>query len=64
MSGIVFQVAQESDGGFVAECLSEDIFTQADMWKELRQNVQEAVGAYFFDRPKPGAIRLHLVRRE
>ena len=64
MSEIVFEVTQQSDGGFVAECLSEDIFTQADDWEELRKNVKEAVSAYFFDKPKPSAIRLHLVRDE
>jgi predicted RNase H-like HicB family nuclease len=61
---LVFSVSQETDGGFVAECLSHDIFTQADNWEELRTNVQEAVTAYFFDQPKPEKIRLHLVRDE
>ena len=61
---LVFEISQESDGGFVAECLSEAIFTQADTWVELRRNVQEAVEAYFFDTAKPAAIRLHLVRDE
>jgi predicted RNase H-like HicB family nuclease len=61
---LVFSITQEADGGFVAECLSHDIFTQADTWAELRANVQEAVTAYFFDQPKPSAIRLHLVRDE
>ena len=61
---VVFSVAQETDGGFVAECLSHDIFTQADNWEELRRNVQEAVTAYFFDQPKPEKIRLQLVRDE
>ena len=46
---IVFSVTQEADGGFVAECLSHDIFTQGDNWEQLRKNVQEAVSAYFFD---------------
>jgi predicted RNase H-like HicB family nuclease len=55
---IPFSVTQESDGGFVAECLSHDIFTQGDDWKQLRTNVQEAVTAYFFDQPKPASIRL------
>jgi predicted RNase H-like HicB family nuclease len=65
MNGIVFEVSQESDGGFVAECLTEGIFTQADNWEELRRNVKEAVSAYYFDRTKqPAAIRLHLVRDE
>ena len=61
---LVFSVTQESDGGFTAECLSHDIFTQADDWEELRANVREAVAAFFFDQPGPAAIRLHLVRDE
>ena len=61
---IVFSVTQESDDGYVAECLSHDIFTQGDTWEELRSNVREAVSVYFFDQPKPSAVRLHLVRDE
>ena len=61
---LVFSVTQEADGGFVAECLSHDIFTQADDWEELRANVREAVAAFFFDQPGPSVIRLHLVRDE
>lgn len=65
MSEIVFEVTQESDGGFVAECLSEPIFTEAGDWEALRKNVKEAVSAFFFDRkPAPSVIRLHLVRDE
>jgi predicted RNase H-like HicB family nuclease len=61
---IVFSVTQEGDGGYVAECLSHDIFTEGDSWDELRTNVREAVSAFFFDQPKPDAIHLHLVRDE
>ena len=61
---IVFSVTQEADGGFVAECLSHDIFTEGNTWEELRANVREAATAFFFDQPKPTAIRLHLVRDE
>jgi predicted RNase H-like HicB family nuclease len=61
---IVFSINQESDGGFVAECLSHDIFTQGDDWEQLKKNVQEAVSAYFFDQTKPSQVRLHLVRDE
>jgi len=65
MSELVFEVSQEADGGFVAECLSEGIFTQADDWEELRRNVKEATAAYFFDRTeRPSAIRLRLIRDE
>ena len=64
MNEIVFEVTQESDGGYVAECLNESIFTEADTWDELKKNIQEAVAAFFFDRPRPSAVRLHLVRDE
>jgi len=65
MDEIILEVTQESDGGFVAECLTEAIFTQAKDWEELRRNVKEAVAAFYFDREGPlGRIRLHLVRDE
>jgi hypothetical protein len=64
MTELVFEVTQEADGGFVAECLTESIFTQADSWHELRRNVREAVEAFYFDGTVPAAIRLHLVRDE
>jgi hypothetical protein len=68
---IVFEITQEADSGFCAECLTESIFTQCDTrvtrgdtWVELRANVKEAVEAFYFHRPKPAGIRLHLVRDE
>lgn len=64
MHELVFEVTQESDGGFVAEALGESIFTEADTWDELRANVREAVAAFFFDRTAPARLRLHLVRDE
>jgi len=64
MDELVFEVTQEGDGGFVAEALGESIFTQADTWEELRVHVREAVTAYYFGRPAPKRVRLHLVRDE
>jgi hypothetical protein len=64
MNELVFEITQESDGGFVAEALGESIITQADTWEELRVNVREAVKAFYFDRPAPLRLRLHLVRDE
>ena len=64
MNDLVFEVTEESDGGFVAECLTEAIFTQADTWENLRSNVREAVAAFFADQDQPASIRLHLVRDE
>lgn len=59
MNEIVFEVTQETDGGFVTECLTEAIFSQADTWEELRANVREAVAAYFSDSAEPARVRLH-----
>ena len=64
MNELVFEVTQEADGGFVAECLTEAIFTQADNWQALRDNVREAVEAFFLDSERPASVRLHLVRDE
>lgn len=56
MTELVFEITQEADGGFVAECLSESIYTQADTWDELRDNVREAINAFFFDAPRPSNL--------
>jgi hypothetical protein len=64
MNELVFEVMQEADGGYCAECLTESIFTQADSWDELRRNVREAVNAFYFDGSAPGSVRLRLVRDE
>lgn len=58
MEALVFKVTQEEDGGFCAECLSENIFTEGDDRIQLRQNVREAVQAFYFDQPQsPKRIR-------
>lgn len=64
MAELVFEVTQDPDGGFAAECLTEAIFTQADTWEELRANAREAVAAFFAGQTQPATIRLHLVRSE
>jgi hypothetical protein len=61
---LIFEVLQEPGGGFVAECIGENIITEADSWEELRRNVKEAVSAFYFDSTPPKRIRLHLVRDE
>ncbi|MGB2633733.1 MAG: hypothetical protein WAM58_07335 [Candidatus Acidiferrum sp.] len=62
ISELVFEVTEEADGGYCAECLSENIFTQGDNWKELVENVKDAVEAFFFDGAKPQSVRLCLTQ--
>lgn len=61
---IVFEVSQEEDGGFVAECLTEDIFTQGDTWEALKANVNEAVKGFYFDQLNFPDVKLHMVKEE
>jgi hypothetical protein len=60
----VFEVVQEADGGYCAECLTENIFTEGNSWEQSRENVLKAPAAFFFDQPRPERIRLHFVRGE
>ena len=64
MDELIFEVTQDADGGFSAECLTEAIFTQGDSWQELREQVNDAVQGFFFDRPAPKTIHLRMVRDE
>ena len=61
---VVFEVTQEGDGGYVAECLTQPIVTQGETWEDLRSNVQEAVSAFFFDRETPKTVPIRLIRDE
>lgn len=64
MSELILEMNQEENGGFVAKCLTESIVTQADTWEESRSNVLEAIDAFFLDRERATALRLHLVHGE
>jgi len=64
INDLIFEVTEEGDGGFVAECLTESIFTQADSWDELRENAKDAVRGYSFDSALPRRIHLRFRRDE
>jgi len=64
VSELIFEVTEEVDGGYCAECLTEAIFTQADSWEKLRENARDAVNTFWFDDPRSVNIRLRLVRDE
>ena len=62
---IIFEVTFETDVGYTAEAWNYDIFTQADTWEGLRENVREAVSAFFFDTPgKFTLARFHFSHNE
>jgi predicted RNase H-like HicB family nuclease len=66
LSEIIFEVTEDGvDGGYNAQALGHDIFTQADSLEELRAMVKDAVACHFGGLGEcPRVIRLHFVRDE
>jgi predicted RNase H-like HicB family nuclease len=65
MTELVFQIEEDSDGGYTAKAVGASIFTEADTLEQLRDNIRDAVTCHFEkpeDRPK--IIRLHFTRDE
>lgn len=63
-SEIIFSVQESAEGGYEAQALGYDIFTEAEAMDELRRNVREAVRCHFDDGQVPRVIRLHMVKDE
>ena len=65
MTEIVFLVEDDPEGGFSARALGESIFTEADDFSALRENVLDAVRCHFpSEEDRPKVVRLHHVRDE
>jgi len=63
-SEIIFSVQESPDGGYEAQALGYDIFTQGDTMEDLRQMVRDAVKCHFDGNSAPAVIRLHMVKDE
>jgi hypothetical protein len=55
---IVFAVEEAPEGGLQARALGYSIFTEADTFEELREQVRDAVRCHFEERSRPGLIGL------
>lgn len=64
MNELIFIVRESPEGGYEAQALGEDIFTEADSMEELREMVRDAVAVHFDEGQRPGVIRLHQVHEE
>jgi hypothetical protein len=64
MSEIVFLVEDAAEGGLTARALGHSIFTEADSYDELRDQVRDAVQCHFDPGDRPTIIRLHYVKDE
>jgi predicted RNase H-like HicB family nuclease len=65
MNELIFLVEEDPEGGYNAKALGENIFTQGDTMKELKEMIKDAVECHF-DTPEqmPKMIRLHFVKEE
>ena len=61
---IIFSVQESSEGGYEAQALGHDIFTQGETVEELREMVRDAVKCHFEEGSAPSVIRLHFVKDE
>jgi len=59
---IIFEVTEESEGGYCARALGESILTQAEDLEALKAAVRDAVICHFDEGQAPRLIRLHLVK--
>ena len=57
-SEIIFSVQESPEGGYEAQALGPDIFTQGDTLEELREMVRDAVKCHFGEEAAPRAFRL------
>ena len=63
-SEIIFSVQESPEGGYEAQALGYDIFTQSETLEELREMVRDAVRCHFENASAPRVIRLHFVKDE
>ena len=61
---LIFLVEEAPEGGFLARALGASIFTEADSFDELRDQVRDAVLCHFGEDQRPAIVRLHFVRDE
>src|ERR1019366_9491037 len=60
---LIFEVRDAEEGGYCARALGHGIFTEAETWEELRENVLEAISVHFEDGPvHPRLVQLHSLR--
>jgi predicted type IV restriction endonuclease len=63
MQEIIFVINESSEGGYEAQALGLSIFTEADSWSELKENIINAVSCHFDDNVQR-IVRMHFVKDE
>ena len=64
MREIIFEVTEAPEGGYDAGALGQSVFTQGEVWDDLKEMVRDAVRFHFDDQEPPRVIRLHVMSEE
>lgn len=64
MNEIIFIVEEAPEGGYTARALGTSIFTEADNFDSLHEQIRDAVRCHFEENETPKVIRLHFVKEE
>lgn len=64
MNELIFDVELDEGGRLLAVGRGDSIFTDGADWEDLKRNINEVVEAFYFDKPRPSTVRLHMVRDE
>ena len=65
MKELIFLVEEDPEGGYSAQAVGENIFTQGETVAELKIMIRDAIDCHY-DNPSlwPQLIRLHFVKDE
>ena len=63
MKEIIFLVEESVESGYTAKAIGYSIFTEAETYEALKENIKDAVHCHFTDDEKK-IIRLHFVKDE
>lgn len=58
---LLFEVIKQFEGGYVAACYDEHIYTEGANLEELHCNITSAIDCKFTDRPKPNPKAVQLM---
>jgi hypothetical protein len=64
MNELIFLVEEAPEGGYTARALGQSIFTEADDFAALEENVRDAVRCHFDEGELPHVVRLHFTREQ
>ncbi len=65
MRELIFLVEEDPEGGYTAQAVSENIFTQGETISELKTMIRDAIDCHYDNSSQwPRLVRLHFVKDE